>query len=187
MKQNKLFFISLALIFTVLVFYISPLGNAFKSKSINDEQQNATKMLLTEQDFNLELKGINTTNINLKSLKGKVIFINFWGIWCPPCKQEMPTIQAIHNKFKNEVSFVMLAIPARGEELKTDVSNFLTENNYNFPTYETSAVPSIKFQSNAVPLTVIINKKGEIVAKVEGSKDWNDEASNELLKKLIKE
>ena len=53
---------------------------------INDETT------LSDEVLNIDLKGINTSSTNLKNLRGKVLFLNFWGTWCPPCRTEWPCL-----------------------------------------------------------------------------------------------
>lgn len=93
--------------------------------------------------------------VSLSSLKGKVVFINFWATWCPPCRAEMPSINTLYSKFKNysDVVFIMVDVDGKYEQS----NHFIKQNNYNFPLYvPASAIPS-SFLGNAIPTTVIIN------------------------------
>ena len=76
----------------------------FPVATVTDSEQ------LTESDWNIDLKGINTANANLKDFKGKTIFLNFWGSWCPPCRAEWGTIQNLYNTKQKKVTFVLIAM-----------------------------------------------------------------------------
>jgi thiol-disulfide isomerase/thioredoxin len=188
MKSNQITIALIFILFIAIILYLTPIGNEIKEtffpvqKSVNQEE-----FSLTNQDFDLSLRGITSSDKNLSQLKGKVIFMNFWGTWCPPCRAEMPSIQALYNKYGKEVEFVAIALPKRGEEIKDEVIQFLTQNNYMFPTYELQSMPSQKFESDVIPNTIIIDKKGNIAYKYEGAKDWNDKDTNLMIQKLIKE
>lgn len=76
------------------------------------------KISLKKEDFNLELKGINTTDINLNQLKNKKILLNFLGTWCLPCQEEWPTIEKLFQNEKNNISFVLIAMNDNEESIK---------------------------------------------------------------------
>ena len=61
-----------------------------------------------ESDYDIDLKGINVPDSNLKNFKNKNLFLNFWGTWCPPCRKEWPSIQALYDAKKGEVDFVLI-------------------------------------------------------------------------------
>ncbi len=186
MKLNKIYIGLMSLLFLGVVLYLSPIGKSIKDKIAPQNIVNENTVIpLTEKEMQMELKGITAKDINLADLKGKVIFVNFWGTWCGPCKFEMPSIQTLYSKYQNKVSFVTIALPARGEEVRDGVIEYLKENNFNLPAYELLSLPSIKFESNVVPVTFIIDKKGNIVYKLDGAKNWDDEETNQLLNKLI--
>lgn len=66
---------------------------------------------LQDSDMDIQLQGINVPDTNLKSLKGnKLIFLNFWGAWCPPCREEWPTVQKLYEAKKGKVDFVLIAM-----------------------------------------------------------------------------
>lgn len=188
MKSNKIFIILLGLVFLILILFTTPLGKEMYQTIFPTKTDNKTmSTTLNEEDFLMELGGINQPSINLNQLKGKVLFINFWGTWCAPCRFEMPSIQQLYNKHKNSVAFVTIALPARGEEVKQAVIDYLNQNNYSLPAYELHSMPSHTFDSNVVPMTLIIDKKGNIVYRLDGAKDWDDKETNQLLTKLTNE
>lgn len=127
-------------------------------------------VIVPEADFDIDLKGINTASTNLKNLKkNKLIFLNFWGTWCPPCREEWPTIQKLYENKKNKVEFVLIAM--QDEEQK--VQEFLKKNNYTAPVYIAQSPISEKILPKVFPTTFLLNKDGRILLKEDASKDWN--------------
>lgn len=86
------------------------------SPKFNNEPKEATTAAYT-----MQLKDEKGVNISLEDLKGKVVFINFWATWCPPCIAEMPTIQTLYENFKNddEVKFLILEVEDNQEKAKS--------------------------------------------------------------------
>lgn len=122
--------------------------------------------------------------VSLSALKGKVVFINFWATWCPPCIHEMPSINDLKKSFKgnDHIVFLMVDVDNKIEQSTA----FMRENNYDLPVYTpASDIPS-EFLGGAIPTTVILDKKGEMVARLEGGRDYADPQIINALNELIK-
>lgn len=120
--------------------------------------------------------------LNLDGANDKVIFLNFWATWCPPCIAEMPSIQALKNKLKNKEAVVFAMVDA-DSNLQSSLS-FMKKHNYDLPVYvQTNDVPESLF-NGSLPTTVIINKKGEIVMKHEGLGNYDTKEMLNLLNSL---
>lgn len=126
---------------------------------------------------------------NLALYKDKVIFLNFWASWCPPCKEEMPYIEELYKEYgknKKDVIFLGVANPSSSknpyaqDKSKEDIIKFLNKNNYTFPTAfdETGEILDM-FRIKAFPTTFIIGKNGEIKEYIPGA------ISKETMKMLI--
>ena len=103
----------------------------------------------------------NGNEFSSDNFKGKVVFINFWATWCPPCIAEMPSVNSLYSKMKDNPNVVFILADA-DQNLKKS-TNFMKKNNYDLPVYmPTGPVPGMLF-TGSLPTTVIINKKGEIV------------------------
>ena len=135
---------------------------------------------LTESEYNVELKGINVPDANLSDFKGKPIFLNFWGSWCPPCRAEFPTIQSLYESKKGKIEFVLIAM--QDEEQK--VRDFIKKNGYTTPVYLLKEPLSEKFSIDVFPTTFILGKDGQILKKDEGAADWNSQAVHSFIEKL---
>jgi peroxiredoxin len=120
-------------------------------------------------DFELPTLGGNS--VKLSAYRGKVVFLNIWATWCPPCRDEMPSMEALYQRLKGR-QFEMLAvsIDQKREEI---VSPFVSKYGLTFPvlldpdrkTYELYGLTGI-------PETFIIDKKGVIIFKVVGPQNW---------------
>jgi peroxiredoxin len=135
-------------------------------------------------EYNLSMTTLDNKPYPLELAKGKVVFLNFWATWCPPCKAEMPGMQRMYDQLSKE-GLVMVCVS--NENSKT-VQKFIKEYKYQFPVYtiQDSAIPGA-YVSNAIPITYIISKDGKIVFKHSGSAKWDDPKSIEFLRKLLKE
>ncbi len=135
----------------------------------------ATQGAVSEQDKRLapdfELKDINGQVVRLSQFKGQVVILNFWATWCPPCREEMPSMEALHRKFADK-GLVMLAVNVEenGPQL---VPEFLRSNPYSFRIlYDSEARVQNLYRVFRYPETFIIDRNGNIVEKVIGSHDW---------------
>lgn len=141
---------------------------------------NAIEKSPTLSDYQWELKGINTPNINLESLKGKVIFVNFWATWCPPCRAEMPLIQKLYDDYKTKVDFVFVTSDASEK-----VKSYYQENHLDLPTYNMHSREPKEFDTQSIPATYIVSKNGKIVVSTVGTANWNSNKIRNLLDRLL--
>lgn len=129
------------------------------------------------------LKDLKGADWQLNSLKGKVILLNFWATWCPPCKKEVPSIEKLSRLLKKE-NFLVVAVsvdqdPARLKDfIKKNKITFLVLND------ETQAAAT-KYLVRGIPTNFIIGKGGVIVFKEVGSRDWATDEQVKYFKELI--
>ena len=103
---------------------------------------------------------------DLSKQKGKVVLINMWATWCPPCVAEMPAFEKLNNEL-DENKFTMLAI---SNENKNVIDEFIDENKYTFPIgYDENTSIMTDYEVISIPLTLIINQEGIIVKKFLGA------------------
>lgn len=118
-----------------------------------------------------------------EQLKGKVLFINFWATWCPPCRAEMPSIQTLYDKFKGNDKIEFLIVEIEGDIEGTD--KFLKEQKLQLPiVYPNGEIPST-WLGGSIPTTVILDKNGKIAAKEEGMYDYSTKEVEEFVQNLI--
>jgi thiol-disulfide isomerase/thioredoxin len=149
---------------------------AFSPSTISEEKRQ------TIHDYSWTLRELNAANTNLKEARNQVIIINLWATWCPPCVAEMPSFQALYEDYGERVAFYFVS-----NEKSETINRFMERHNYTFPIYQPLEEAPAKLNSNALPTTYVINKKGEILIKKTGVADWNSRKMRELLDKLIAE
>jgi len=133
-------------------------------------------------DFNLEnLRGGDT---GLADYKGKVVLLNFWATWCMPCRAEMPSMETLWKKYK-EQGFVILAISI-DEGSKKRVEKFIEIFDLSFPVLldPESKVNDLYKVSN-MPTSFLIDRNGKIISRIVGSDDWASEEAIQLVETLL--
>ncbi|MDP4663039.1 MAG: TlpA family protein disulfide reductase [Salibacteraceae bacterium] len=114
--------------------------------------------------------------VRFSSFIGKPVFLNFWATWCPPCNAEMPGIIDLKNELGDQANFVFVTT-----ESPEKVMAHLAANGWDIPVYFYQYIPSEALSSEALPTTIIINAKGEMVHKSKGMRQWNTNSARELL------
>jgi cytochrome c biogenesis protein CcmG, thiol:disulfide interchange protein DsbE len=123
--------------------------------------------------------------VTLKEQRGKVVFLNFWATWCPPCIQEMPTMEKLHQDFGKD-GLVILAI--NFQETPEQVKEFFREHSLTFTALlDRSGKVFELYQAWALPMSGIVNKRGELVGKISGYRDWHGEEARQLFQQLLAE
>ena len=122
---------------------------------------------------------------NLASLKGRVIFINFWATWCPPCIAEMPGINSLHKKFSGDSTIVFIMADVDGDLQKSKV--YLDTHRYDLPLFRPSGQPPTTLFSGTLPTTTVINRVGEIVFHEQGVANYDSKKFEIFLKQLAGE
>lgn len=122
--------------------------------------------------------------INLSELKGKVVFINFWATWCPPCIAEMPSINKLYHQFKEDKNVLFLMVDL--DDNYAQSSAFMKKNGYDLPVYTpASEIPSAYF-SGSLPATAILDKNGQLSFHHVGGADYSNPKVAEHIRKLSK-
>ncbi len=121
-------------------------------------------------DYNFQLQDLEGKTINLEEFKGKVIFLNLWATWCPPCVAEMPSIQSLYEKMDNDnVVFVMLSMDDNPEKAR----KFIKRKGFTFPVYMAASRVPDAFRSPSIPTTMVISPEGKIVSKKVGMANYD--------------
>jgi len=147
-------------------------------------QPDITSGKATQPAPDLNLVNQNGQIMSLSSLKGKVVVINFWATWCPPCIAEMPTVNQLYTQLRPDADIVIIPVDADNNFSKS--VPFMVKNKFVLPVYNTtSQIPEGLF-AGALPTTVIIDKFGKIVFRHEGAADYTNKEFIKYLAGLSK-
>ncbi len=132
-----------------------------------------------------ELEDTEGNLVSLTSLRGKVVLLNFWATWCPPCREEMPSMERL-NEIMTGDDFVMLAVNAE-EDGRTVVPEFLAKTPYTFRIlYDDKGVVQKRYGVYKFPESFIIRKDGTVAEKIIGPLDWASPETITYFKKITK-
>jgi peroxiredoxin len=125
-------------------------------------------------DFTFEMDGKTT---HLADLKGKVVVLDFWASWCPPCVEETPALNALHQRIAAQGGLVL---GISQDEDPGAYAKFLQEQHVVFPTYRDSTAKgqapgkiAAAYGTSIFPESYLISKDGRIASKIAGAQDWN--------------
>ncbi len=132
-------------------------------------------------DFSLELRDTQGNPVSLSDYKGKVIFINVWASWCPPCIAEMPGIDALHKKLpEGEVEMMMVSVDEDFERAK----QFVKRKGYGFKIYTVEGELPDFYEAKTLPTTFVIDSEGKLAYKTRDMYDYNSEEFRQFLLNL---
>lgn len=151
-------------------------GLAMISPSVVDKED---RVALTDYDWQLVDEHGKAYDFN--QAKGKVIFVNFWATWCPPCIAEMPSMEKLYQAYKDDVVFLFVS-----NEKQEVISKFKKKNSYEFLVHASLSPGPKLFKTSSIPRTFVLDKQGHIVIDKSGAADWNSAKVRKLLDDLIK-
>ncbi len=124
-------------------------------------------------------------NISLKDYRGSVVFLNFWATWCPPCREEMPRMEKLYQTLKG-TNFEILAVSI-DRTGSNAVVPFMKEMGLSFPALlDPDRRVSRKYSVVSVPISYLIDCRGNIAGKAIGARKWDGEEAVQLIKNLQK-
>lgn len=107
--------------------------------------------------------GATGQKMSLATMKGKPVWINFWGTWCPPCRAEMPEMQKVYNKHMNDVAILGVSMGPRDDP--GQVIGFLNQFKYNWTfIHDGDSQLALKYQASAIPMSYFVGSDGTIKA-----------------------
>jgi thiol-disulfide isomerase/thioredoxin len=134
---------------------------------------------------NFTLKSLTGKNMKLSELAGNVVLINFWASWCGPCREEMPLLNALHNKYE-PLGFTVLGVNV--EENSDAAKGFLKNFPADFPVLLDNANRvSKQYKVIAMPTTVVVDRDGNVRFLHQGYKPGDEEKYRQVIKKLVRE
>lgn len=156
--------------FTILMFvfigilFVSPDAKSFVLRQLlvtgffnpSIDKKSADTSSATDFNFVDESGNIQSTT----SLRGKVVFINFWASWCPPCRAEFPSIEVLYTQFKDNPDMFFLTINEDSDLAKGRA--YLDKEGFSVPLYTASGNVPSEIYSGSLPTTIVLDKDGKV-------------------------
>jgi len=129
------------------------------------------------------LKDVNGKTVSLSTFTGKVVLLNFFATWCPPCRAEMPSFNKLSLALKQRGLEVVVISSDRSIN---DLKDFLEKNKVDFPVlFDADRNVTKQYRVFSMPTTFLINKNGMIVEKFYGEYDWTGPETKGKIEKLL--
>lgn len=148
-----------------------------------DENREAevTPNEVVKADLDWELINSKGEKVAMEEFRGKVIFINFWATWCPPCVAEMPGINSMYKDLDpNKIEVVMISLDRDFEK----AIKYKTSKDFDFQVYAPAGAIPPMYDSASIPTTFVIDSKGNLVFTHKGMADYDREDFKVFLKSL---
>jgi thiol-disulfide isomerase/thioredoxin len=134
-------------------------------------------------DFQLE--DMDGNKHSLENYRGKVVILNFWATWCPPCRREIPSMEALHRAFKEE-AFAILAV--NEWETEDHVFAFMGQLPVDpgFPIlFDLDSAVATSFGVKGLPTTLLLDTQGKIVYRAVGGRDFDHPEVKKIIRELL--
>jgi peroxiredoxin len=164
-------------LFLLLVFLYGTLSRPSPSS-------NALAPRVGQPLADFSLPDLHNQMVQLSSLRGKVVFINIWATWCPPCVDEMPTIQRLHDQLHARgLAVLAISLDALGTQV---VAPFVRDYRLSFPVLlDARSTIERLYRTSGVPESFIVDKRGRLVEKIVGPRDWAHPQMLALFERLL--
>jgi peroxiredoxin len=134
------------------------------------------------EDFTLP--ALDGGTFRLADQRGRIVLVNFWATWCPPCLEEMPAMERLWRKHK-DAGFVLVAVSVDADPKK--VAPFVTEHALTFPVaLDTKMAVADRYGVRALPSSFIVDKAGLVAGVALGPRHWDSQASHRLIEAMAR-
>jgi peroxiredoxin len=129
--------------------------------------------------------GLTGQLLRLSDFRGRVVFLNFWATWCPPCKEEMPSMERLYRRYKDN-SFTILALSIDSGDAGR-VAGFVKKLGLTFPIgLDRKQDVANQYSVRGLPATFLIDRKGTIAAVAIGARDWDGKSAHAVIESLLR-
>ena len=172
-------YLKLKYILILLALFISNLSYSSDQLDIKNLVINDSPIKYTDVTF----KNIQNKQVFVENLKGQLVILNFWAIWCKPCREEMKSLDLLQSN-KELKNIKIFPINVGNDNVKKS-KDFFKELDIKFLDiyFDEKLSLTKKFSLRGIPTTIILNKKGEEFARIIGAIDFNDQVFIDWIKK----
>lgn len=165
-------------VIAVLILLLAVLG-------CNSSSQSRPAALVGEVAPDFTLMNMDGEPVTLSELKGQVVVINFWATWCPPCREEKPTMEKLYQRFKDEGLMVLAVnVEENGHQV---VSQYLMNYHYSFPiVLDPKAAVQSQYGVFRYPESFVVDRDGVVVERIIGGRDWMANPTYRMIESLVK-
>jgi thiol-disulfide isomerase/thioredoxin len=118
----------------------------------------------------------------LQSLRGRWVFLNFWATWCPPCRDEMPSMEMLHRRFGKDLAMVAVSV----DDNEAELARFFGAERPGFTVlWDRSKASSAKYSTTKFPESYLIDPEGRVAAKFTGPRDWYNQGTVQYFEDLL--
>jgi peroxiredoxin len=161
---------------------VGMLSLALASVAWLQQSQSNSRTGFLAPDF--ELPDLSGRMQRLSDLRGRVVFLNLWTTWCPPCRTEMPDMEELYHRLKGR-DFAMIAV-SEDENGSAVVAPFVTQNRLSFPVLlDPEGRLSTRYGATGYPETFIIDRAGQVVNHIIGPADWTSPQILDYFERLL--
>jgi thiol-disulfide isomerase/thioredoxin len=187
MKFIKKNILNTLFIILLLVVIFIPDAKAFFLKGLMEIGLYKPKVEEIVAPIAMSLNGIKFSDvkgniIDLGDLKGKVVFLNFWATWCPPCRAEMPSLNKLYTQFKNDDKVVFIFADADGDLDKSQ--KYMLKRKYEMPVYKVESEVPEQIFAGVLPTTIIFDKEGRLSFRHDGMANYSNKKFVSFLNQL---
>ena len=176
---------NIAFILFIALLLFSPLGTFVKIQLNRLIAFSLKTIAVTDQkmisSYQWQLVDATRKTVKLEAFKGKIVFINFWATWCPPCIAEMPSMQKLYADYQDKIVFLFVTTDSFEK-----ANAFMIKENLTLPVYQSFINPPLEMESSTIPATYVIDQEGNVIVAKIGTANWNSDSFREKLDELIK-
>lgn len=141
-----------------------------------------TAAAFPEVDLDIELMDAAGEVVNMQQFRGKVLFVNVWATWCPPCLAEMPNIDQLYRDLESEeIVFIMLSVDHDFSKAIAHVNS----KRFRFPVYQLKGRWPAVLDASTIPTTFVIDKAGRVVLENSGMANYNSKSFKAFLRETM--
>jgi peroxiredoxin len=171
------------IIFIICMFLLIGMGPSLPGNTADGISPINSDKIVNSKAPDFTLKDLNGKTVPLSTFKGKVVLLNFFATWCPPCRAEMPALNKLYHTLKPRGLEVVAVSTDRSIN---DIKNFLERYRVDFPIlFDSDRSAAKQYRVFSMPTTFLIDRNGMIVEKFYGEYDWTEPETKGKIEKLL--